>query len=68
MIVDSIEMNEMKRKHISSQVIPDDVQVDARLFAVRSAKHVCLIRSSSKSIDRSEIHLGFRSSLAISRT
>lgn len=25
----------------SSQVIPEDVQVDARLFAVRSAKHVC---------------------------
>ena len=23
-----------------SQVIPEDVQVDARLFAVRSAKHV----------------------------
>lgn len=25
-----------------SQVIPEDVQVDARLFAVRSAKHVCI--------------------------
>jgi hypothetical protein len=25
-----------------SQVIPDDVHIDARLFAVRSAKHVCI--------------------------
>jgi hypothetical protein len=49
-----------------SQVIPDDVQIDARLFAVRSAKHVCI------EIFHFDMNLcwilGIWSSLAISRT
>lgn len=36
--------SQTKQMHIVyfSQVIPEDVHVDARLFAVRSAKHVCI--------------------------